>query len=213
LRGSGRLAGRPDPADGVQATIGLRRIAVGDTARTEMPRTLLTQSGTGRGVTMNALVRRPCSDRSDPASMNARGFKAHSQRPTVGFPVPRLRLLIILATLLTLPGYGLAGLAHVRSCQSQMSASNHVVMAGDCCPGKSDQGTGCKGSGDSPLSGKNAPCSACKAGFNCKSPQSYEPTHVVAMLVTPARPAPVVDPPTLASSHSPNGLWRPPRLI
>ena len=127
--------------------------------------------------------------------------------------VRNLRLLTILATLLTLPGYGLAGLAPVRSCQAQMSASNHIVMAGDCCPEKAGPGTACRAAGGSPLTGKNAPCSACKAGFNCKSPQSYEPSHVVVLLVTPARPAVSVDPPTLLSTHSPDGLWRPPRLI
>jgi hypothetical protein len=127
--------------------------------------------------------------------------------------VRKLRLLTVLTTLLTLPGYGLAGLAPVRSCQDQMSAPNHVVMAGDCCPGKADQGTSFKGFDGSPLPGKNAPCTACKAGFNCKSPQSYEPSHFVVMFVPTARPALSVDPPALLPSHGPDGLWRPPRLI
>lgn len=125
--------------------------------------------------------------------------------------VRRLRLLTVLVTLLTLPGYGLAGLAHVRSCQAQMRTSHRVVMAGDCCPGKADQNAPCKRFGDQP--GKNGPCTPCKAGYNCKSPQSHEPTHLVAMLVMPARPALTADPPTLVSSYSPNGLWRPPRFI
>jgi hypothetical protein len=127
--------------------------------------------------------------------------------------VRKLRLLTVLTTLLTLPGYGFAGLAHVRSCQAQMSAMNHVAMAGDCCPGKTDQVAACKGSGGSPLPGKNPSCTACKAGFNCKSPQSYEPSQVVVILVTPVRPALSPDLPTRVSSHSPDGLWRPPRLI
>lgn len=121
------------------------------------------------------------------------------------------RLLTLMVTMLTLPGYGLAGLAH-RSCQEQMSASNHVVLAGDCCPGKVDQSTPCKPSSDGPL-GKNGPCTACKAGHNCKSPQSYEPTHGLVLLILPIRPNLSVDRPTLVSSHSPDGLWRPPRLI
>jgi hypothetical protein len=127
--------------------------------------------------------------------------------------VRALRLLTILVTLLTLPGYGLAGATHVRSCQAQMSASNHVVMAGDCCPGKADPNAPCKQLGKSELPGKNSPCSPCKAGYNCKSPQSYEPTHLVAMLVIPTRPAVVANPPTLLSSYRPDGLWRPPRFI
>jgi hypothetical protein len=125
--------------------------------------------------------------------------------------VRKLRLLTILVTLLTLPGYGLAGLTHVRSCQAQMRASDHVVMLGDCCPGEADQSTPCKRFGDGP--GKNGTCTPCKAGYNCKSPQSYEPTQLVAMLVTPTRPVLTANPPTLIVSHSSNGLWRPPRFI
>ena len=123
----------------------------------------------------------------------------------------RLKLLILLVTLLTLPGYGFAGLGNVRSCQSQMRAPDRVVMAGDCCPGKTDQSVPCKRSGDAP--GKNGSCTSCKAGYNCKSPQSFEPTHLVAMLVVPARPISTADLPSLVISHSSNGLWRPPRSI
>jgi hypothetical protein len=67
-----------------------------------------------------------------------------------------------------------------------MRASDHIVMLGDCCPGKADQNAPCKRFGDG--SGKNGTCTPCKAGYNCKSPQTYEPTHLVALLVTPARP-------------------------
>lgn len=123
----------------------------------------------------------------------------------------RLRLLTVLVTLLTLPGYGLAGLGHVRSCQAQMKASDHVVMAGDCCPGNPDQSAPCKRFGDAP--GKNGSCTPCKAGYNCKSPQTYEPTHLVAMLVVPVRPVLTAILPILVTSHSSSGLWRPPRLI
>ena len=48
----------------------------------------------------------------------------------VSIPMRRFRLLTVLLTLLTLPGYGLAGLAHVRSCQAQMKTSDRVAMAG-----------------------------------------------------------------------------------
>jgi hypothetical protein len=121
----------------------------------------------------------------------------------------RLRLLTVLLTMLTLPGYGLAGIAHVRSCQTQMASVHSVVAAGDCCRGKADQSAPCKRFGD----GKNGSCTPCKAGYNCKSPQTYEPTHLVATLVAPARPVLTANLPTLIPSHSPNGLWRPPRLI
>jgi hypothetical protein len=129
----------------------------------------------------------------------------------VSIPMRRFRLLTVLLTLLTLPGYGLAGLAHVRSCQAQLQAPDRVAMAGDCCPGKADQSAPCKRFGDG--LGKNGTCTPCKAGYNCKSPQTYEPTHVEAMLVVPARPVLTAQLPTHVTSHSSNGLWRPPRLI
>ena len=122
-----------------------------------------------------------------------------------------LRLVTILATLLSLPGYGLAGLAQARSCQEQMSAAHQVVLAGDCCPGKADQSAPCKRLGDGP-SGKNGRCSACKAGYNCKSPQPYEPNSTVTILIPVDRPTPAVESPAPLLSYSPFGLWRPPRL-
>lgn len=139
----------------------------------------------------------------------------HSRNYFSALPVSihmrRLRLLTVLVTLLTLPGYGLAGITHVRSCQAQLESAHAVVAAGDCCPGKADQSAPCKRFGDG--AGKNGTCTPCKAGYNCKSPQTYEPTHLVAMLVVPARPVLTANLPTLITSHSPNGLWRPPRFI
>jgi len=122
----------------------------------------------------------------------------------------KLRLLTVLALLLTLPLYGLAGVVQ-RSCQQEMSASTHITVAGDCCPGKGDPGTSCKRYGDSPV-GKKDSCTACKAGYNCKSPQSYEPPLALAWLAPPPRSTVSIDPPPLLSAHSPDGLWRPPRL-
>ena len=121
----------------------------------------------------------------------------------------RLRLLIVLATALALPVQGFAGLAYGRSCQEQMSAPGHTTQAADCCPGKVDQSTPCKRPGNSPF-GK---CAACKAGFNCKSPQSYEPTAILVLHPSPARSNPLTADQPILRSHSPDGLWRPPRLV
>ena len=123
----------------------------------------------------------------------------------------RLRLWILVLTLLSLPGYGLAGLAHTRSCQLQMIAVHATAMPGDCCPGKSDSGNPCKQFGGD--ASKGGSCTPCKAGYNCKSPQSYESTNSLALFVVPTDPALTAYPPTLLVSHSTNGLWRPPRLI
>lgn len=121
------------------------------------------------------------------------------------------RFFILLTVLLTLPGYGVAGFTQ-RPCQEQMAATDHVSLAGDCCPGKTDQGTPCKKLQQSPL-GKKGGCSACKAGYNCKSPQSFEPTEAPRPLASSVAPSSSLDPPTLLLSRGPNGLWRPPRLI
>jgi hypothetical protein len=124
--------------------------------------------------------------------------------------VSTFRLQVVLAILLTLPFYGLAALSQ-RSCQEQMSASHQVALASDCCPGKADQGTPCKRLSDGPL-GKNGSCTACKAGYSCKSPQSYEPADGVVLFVLSAPSKLSAEPPSLSLSHSPEGLWRPPRL-
>jgi hypothetical protein len=124
-----------------------------------------------------------------------------------------MRLLTVLALLVTLPGYGLAAVAQVRSCQEQMSTPHHVSLAGDCCPGKTAAGTLCKRAGGGSQHGQKDPCGACKAGFNCKSPQSYEPTPSVTLLAVPPRSAVLTQPPALLISHSPDGLWRPPSFI
>ena len=120
----------------------------------------------------------------------------------------RIRPLLTLAIVLSLLGNSVAALAYGRSCQEQMSAANHAVVPGDCCPGKSDPGTPCKG-----FPGKHAPCSACKAGFNCKSPLSYEPASVVVLLLAPSRSIPSAISSIAPLSRSPDGLWRPPRHI
>jgi hypothetical protein len=114
-------------------------------------------------------------------------------------------------TLLSLPAYGLAGLAHARSCQTPTAATTGSAVVGDCCPGKSEQGTPCKRLGDNP--DKNGGCTPCKAGFSCKSPQSYEPLQLLVIASSPVHTGSLADPPTLLVSHSTDGLWRPPRLI
>jgi hypothetical protein len=130
------------------------------------------------------------------------------------YPVVRMfRLLLTLVTLLTLPVYGLAGIASTRSCQEQMQSAHQMTSTGDCCPEKAGHGGSCENPGGSPLSGKHGSCAACKAGFNCKTPQSYEPTDVMTLPATPARAAGSLDPPVLLVSHSLDGLWRPPCLI
>jgi hypothetical protein len=127
--------------------------------------------------------------------------------------VRSFRLLVLLLTVLTLPVYGMAAVTHVRSCQMQLGAGSQQAMAGDCCPGKADPKALCKRLGDFPAPGKNGPCTPCKAGYNCKSPQSYEPTHLLMTILTSSRPTVTIATATFVFSHSPGGLWRPPRLI
>jgi hypothetical protein len=131
--------------------------------------------------------------------------------PSRMYSVVRIfRLMLVVGTLLTLPVYGLAGIASTRSCQEQMHSAQQSSAAGDCCPGMADHGIPCKNFGGSPLTDKHGSCSACKAGFNCKTPQSYEPNHVMTLPATPVRSAISADPPVPLASHSLDGLWRPP---
>ena len=121
------------------------------------------------------------------------------------------RLLVLLFTLLTLPVYGLAGVMQ-RSCQEQMSTVSHTPQVGDCCPGKTDQATPCKRLGDSDGPAGKGSCTACKAGYNCKSPQSFEPSSAALLYLLPSRGAASAELPSPLISHSPDGLWRPPTV-
>jgi len=124
-----------------------------------------------------------------------------------------VRTLVLLALWLTLPFYGMAGFAQVRSCPDRLSASHQIAQNPDCCPEKGSPGGPCKQAGDGSAPVKKDPCSgACKVGLNGKSPQSYEPSTTAMVFVLPARTPLTANPPVLLVSHSPNGLWRPPRL-
>ena len=120
----------------------------------------------------------------------------------------RLRLLVLLGTLLTLPVYGLAGIAY-RTCDPQVSAAGQTDVPADCCSGKFDQNAGCKQDGQVP-GGKNAPSHACKASCGCASTHSYEPVSGWLVTVAVTHGIASADPPTLLSSRAPDGLWRPP---
>jgi len=152
------------------------------------------------------------ADGGDRNAVTGEGIRgsARGAFPFTMWLMSRFRLHVVLAILLTLPCYGVAGLTQ-RSCQEQMTAAHQAVLASDCCPGKADQGTPCKRLGDGPL-GKNGSCTACKAGYSCKSPQSYEPAHSPVLFVLSPPSSLSAEPPSLALSHSPDGLWRPPRL-
>ncbi|HKT72081.1 MAG TPA: hypothetical protein VJQ47_04275 [Steroidobacteraceae bacterium] len=121
-----------------------------------------------------------------------------------------LRSLVVFLTLLTLPGYGFTAFAQ-RSCQDEMRASTQVVLAGDCCQGQDAPGTHCKGLGGSPPGNKSS-CPLCKVGHGCKSPPSYELGPALVWMLTAGATTSSADVPSLLSSHSPDGLWRPPRL-
>lgn len=120
-----------------------------------------------------------------------------------------LRLAVLLFTLLTLPLQGLAAVAQ-RSCQDQMSATSHTAQVGDCCPGKAAGDMHCKVPGDG-SSGKDS-CGACKAGYNCKTSQSFEPAFSLAVGYIPTRSTTPGDTASILISYSSDELWRPPTL-
>ena len=127
--------------------------------------------------------------------------------------VSTTRTLVLLALWLTLPFYGVAGFAHVRSCPDSPGASSQIVQDTDCCTGKANPGGPCKVPGDGSAPAKKSSCGgACKLVLSSKTPQSFEPTAAMVVFVLPARSPLPADLPALLSSHSPNGLWRPPRI-
>lgn len=118
-----------------------------------------------------------------------------------------LRLLTIIATLLSLPAYGLAAVTHTRSCQEQVNTAQQAAMADDCCPHEAGKKAPCE------QPGKSDECSTCNTGHNCKSPQTYQPAQLSITVIIPARQVAVGVPPTHLSSHSPDLLLRPPSPI
>jgi hypothetical protein len=118
-----------------------------------------------------------------------------------------LRLLTIIATLLSLPVYGFAAADHARTYQQQLSGVKHVAMTGDCCPDAAGKSTPCQ------HPDKSNACNPCKAGQHCKSPQTYQPTQLSTVIVIPALQVAVDNIATHLSEYSPDRLLRPPSLI
>lgn len=121
------------------------------------------------------------------------------------------RLLPVLALLLTLPLYGVAGIVSAFNCQGQAPRVN-AIAAMDCCPDHGGHDSDCNSLADQGHPVKTNSCSMCKAGFGCKSPTSFEPVHVLTISPVLAHDPGSAEPPPLLSAHSPDGLWRPPRL-
>jgi hypothetical protein len=134
-----------------------------------------------------------------------------------------LRLLVITATLISLPGYGLAAAGHVRDCPegapagvadtamagmdmtdmaTDGTAMDGTAMPDDCCPGAAHQ----------PPQGKSGDCGACQAGHSCKSPQGVQLVHAPVLMIAAFHQAVLTDPAPHASLCSPDGLLRPPKF-
>ena len=133
------------------------------------------------------------------------------------------RLIVVLATLVSLPGYGLAATGHAGPCPERVgggtpSAAHHVDMTGmdmagmagmdgapmphECCPGTANP---------KPAT-PHAGCPACIAAHDCKSPQGAQTLAVLVRVLLP-RQAAVPDAPSRhVSLCGPDGLLRPPNL-
>jgi hypothetical protein len=129
-----------------------------------------------------------------------------------------LRLLVITATLISLPGYGLAATGHVRGCPERAPAGatdmamdgmamDAMAMADDCCPAAAGQHAP-----DQHAPDNSGGCAACQAGHTCKSSQGVQFVHAPILMAVPV-PQPAM---TGAAPHislcSPDGLLRPPNL-
>jgi hypothetical protein len=126
-----------------------------------------------------------------------------------------LRLALILLTIASLPGYGLAGTGHVRACpesgapQSAAEAMPGMDMqaaspAQDCSAGA--------GHTQQPAKGKSGSCPACLAGHGCQGTQGAQPPGILILTLMPLRPSVVEEPSPHASLCGPDGLLRPPEL-
>jgi hypothetical protein len=124
-----------------------------------------------------------------------------------------LRLLVITATLISLPGYGLAATGHMRGCPERAPADaaamvmTDMTMADDCCPGAAGQHVP-----DQHAPDKSGGCAACQAGHTCKSPQGVQLVHAPILMVVPVHQPAMAGAAPCASLCSPDGLLRPPNL-
>ena len=125
-----------------------------------------------------------------------------------GFFMRLLRLFVILANLVSLPGYGLAATGHVRACPERTAATAVVIaahgmaMSHDCCPGATDQR----------LPAKPDTCAACVAGFGCKHTQAVQLVTAPRLAMVSWHQSVVEDPALHVSLCGPDRLLRPPRL-
>jgi hypothetical protein len=139
------------------------------------------------------------------------------------------RLIVVLANLLTLPGYGLAASGHVGGCPERgtgAASATHAMdmsamdmsamhmggmdMAGmatsahhGCCPGTSDP---------KPASTPHEGCPACGAGHGCKGTPGAQAFAAPVLHVLPLNAAVIDEPAPHASLCGPDGLLRPPNL-
>lgn len=126
----------------------------------------------------------------------------------------RLRILTLLVLALTLPGYGLAGLGHVRGCDHAMGQMGSQAAAPlGCCAGGHHGMSGGQSTGHPVPSGQHGTCPYCSGGLSCNAPQALESSAIDPLLGAPAHTIPASRIPILTTLHSPDGLWRPPPLI
>jgi hypothetical protein len=124
------------------------------------------------------------------------------------------RLFILLATLASLPGYGLAATGHGGGCTDAVAGGTPVTAhvmdhamdmdtQHDCCPGAADP---------KPASSPHEGCPACVAGHACKSTQCAQPPGEFVLRLLPLHAGVSDEPSPHASLCGPDGLLRPPTL-
>jgi hypothetical protein len=134
-----------------------------------------------------------------------------------------LRLLVITATLFSLPGYGLAAAGHVRGCPERAPAGaadtamagmdmTHKAMDGMAMDGTAMPGDCCPDAAHQQPHGKSGDCGACQAGHGCKSPQGVQLLHAPVLTIVAFPQAVLTDPAPHASLCIPDGLLRPPKF-
>src|SRR5215831_7208375 len=111
------------------------------------------------------------------------------------------RLIVLIATLLSLPAYAMAGSSRADDCGHKGTTANHVAHAGKCCPDT------CK------LPTKPIQCGICElaAGFSGIDTDYF--FAIASISFKTAGEAVVHTTATHFSSQWPDGLLRPPTQI
>ena len=114
-----------------------------------------------------------------------------------------VRIFILALTVLSLPGYGFAA-SHARDCSKQSTGYSMSMDASDACCSDTDDKNPCK----SPNT--DGSCGSCQIGAAVKSVQTDGFAQLALLSIVPFHEVIADFSSARFTSHSPDGLLRPP---